>query len=51
MYKRQLGGLFGFLSGGVLGITAGALNSAAEKGAVARHSLRRRASTDSGDDW
>ena len=46
-----LGGLWGFLGGGVLGIMAGALNAAAEKGAVARHSLRRRVSTESGDDW
>ncbi|MHC4248159.1 MAG: protein kinase domain-containing protein [Planctomycetota bacterium] len=46
-----LGGLFGFLGGAILGVTAGGLNSAAEKGAVARHALRRRATTDSGDDW
>ncbi|MHC5055863.1 MAG: serine/threonine-protein kinase [Planctomycetota bacterium] len=48
---RVLGGMFGFLGGAILGVTAGALNSAAEKGAVARHVLRRRATTDSGDDW
>ena len=48
---HPLGGLYGFLGGAMLGVAAGAMNSAAEKGAVARHSLRRRATTDSGDDW
>ncbi len=43
------GGLLGFVGGMALGLTAGALNSAAEKGAVARQALKRRATNDSGD--